>query len=165
MRTRDDTPGEDPIGPVLACLHHVGPPVSGAAAAALSGARLDHRHLLDGDALPALDEVDGIVSFGGDQSVLELERYPYLVEEAALLRAAVERGLPVLGVCLGAQLLAHTLGGTVRRLPQRAVTWVQLEHTAAAAGDPLVSGLPDPVPALHWNEDAIEPPPGRPGAA
>jgi GMP synthase (glutamine-hydrolysing) len=160
MRTREDTPLEDPTGPVIGCLHHLAPPMPGAAAAALRGARLDHRHLRDGDPLPDLDEVDGIVSFGGDQSVLELERYPYLVEEVAFLRAAVERDVPVLGICLGAQLLAHALGGSVRRLPTRAVTWARLAHTPAAARDPLVSALPDPVPALHWNEDAIEPPPG-----
>jgi GMP synthase (glutamine-hydrolysing) len=154
MRTRIGTAGGDVTGPKLACLHHLESPFLGAAAAPLQAARLDHRDLLAGDPLPDLDEVDGIVSFGGAQSVTEIDRYPYLLAEAELLREAVARELPVLGVCLGAQVLAHALGGSVRRLPRRAVTWLEL---ARLADDELV---PDPVWALHWNEDAIEPPPG-----
>ncbi len=120
--------------------------------AALRGARLGHVHVLAGDPLPDLGAVDGIVSFGGAESVLD--RLPELESEAVLLREAVERELPVLGVCLGAQLLADALGGRVYRLPRRAVRWVELERIA---DDELV---PDRVWALHWNEDAIEPPPG-----
>ena len=80
-----------------------------------------HHDLLAGDPLPELDAVDGIISFGGAQSVTEIDRYPYLLAEAEFLRRAAERDVPVLGVCLGAQLLAHALGGSVRRLPRRAV--------------------------------------------
>jgi GMP synthase (glutamine-hydrolysing) len=121
--------------------------------AALRGARLEHVRVGD-DPLPDLGAVDGLVVFGGAESVTEIDRYPALQEEAECLRAAVERELPVLGVCLGAQLLAYALGGSVRRLPRRAVRWVEL---ARIADDAL---LPGPVWALHWNEDAIEPPPG-----
>jgi GMP synthase (glutamine-hydrolysing) len=157
MRTREDTPGDDPTGPVLACLHHLESPFLGAAEAPLRRARLDHRDLLAGDPLPDLDAVDGIISFGGAQSVTEIDRYPYLLAEAAFLKRAVAREIPVLGVCLGAQLLAYALGGSVHRLPKRAVAWAELHHTAE---DPLTATLHDPVHALHWNEDAIEPPPG-----
>ena len=154
MRTREDTPGVDPTGPALACLHHLESPFLGAAEAPLRAARLAHHDRLAGDPLPDLDAVDGLISFGGAQSVTEIERYPYLLEETALLRAAGERDLPVLGVCLGAQLLAHALGGSVSRLPRRAVVWVELARIVA---DELV---PDRVWALHWNEDGIEPPRG-----
>jgi GMP synthase (glutamine-hydrolysing) len=122
--------------------------------AALRGARLEQLHPHRGDPLPRLEEVDGIVVFGGAESVTEIERYPYLLAEAELLREAVARDVPVLGVCLGAQLLAHALGGSVRRLPRRAVRWVEL---ARIADDELV---PERVWALHWNEDGVEPPPG-----
>jgi GMP synthase (glutamine-hydrolysing) len=154
MRTRIDTPDGDVTGPKLACLHHLESPFLGAAEAPLAAARLTHHDRLAGDPLPDLDAVDGLVSFGGAQSVTEIERYPYLLEETALLREAVVRDVPVLGVCLGAQLLAHAFGGSVRRLPCRAVTWVEL---ARLAEDDLV---PARVWALHWNEDGIEPPPG-----
>jgi GMP synthase (glutamine-hydrolysing) len=94
--------------------------------------------------LPALDDVDGIVSLGGEESVLD----GGLEAEASLMREAVASDVPVLGVCLGAQLLAHALGGTVLRRPRRLVAWT-----------PLV-GEWDGAHGLHWNEDGFEPPPG-----
>jgi GMP synthase (glutamine-hydrolysing) len=148
--------------PVLAVLHnleraftgHAGPPLRAA------GVELDERRLWHGEALPALDEVDGILSFGGDQSVRDIEADPVLTGEAALLREAVDRGVPVLGVCLGAQLLAHALGGTVSRLPKRYIAWTPIEPLPAAEGDPVLGSLPAGSFALHWNEDGFEPPPG-----
>ena len=122
--------------------------------AALRGARLEHVHPHRGDSLPRPEEVDGIVVFGGAESVTQIDRYPYLVDEMALLHEAVAQDVPVLGICLGAQVLAHALGGSVRRLPRRAVRWVELTRVA---DDDLT---PERVWALHWNEDGIAPPPG-----
>jgi GMP synthase-like glutamine amidotransferase len=125
-----------------------------------AGAELDERRLRDGDPLPALDEVDGIVVFGGEQSVLDIGHEPMLAAEAELLREAVGREVPVLGVCLGGQLLAHALGGRVRRLERRMVAWTPLEPLPAAAGDPVLGSVPDGAVGLHWNEDGFDPPPG-----
>src|SRR3954452_15335544 len=90
--------------PRVVVLHHLAQPSCGHAGAALAaaGVELDERHLRSGDGLPALDQAGGLVSLGGEQSVLD----GGLEDEAALLRAAVAREIPVLGVCLGAQLLA-----------------------------------------------------------
>jgi GMP synthase (glutamine-hydrolysing) len=121
----------------------------------LAGAELDER--FRGDPLPSLDGVDAVLSFGGEQSVTAPAD---LEPEAALLRDAVARGLPVLGVCLGAQLLAYALGGTVTRRPRRLVAWTPLAPLPAAAGDPLLGELPSGAMALNWNEDGLEPPPG-----
>ena len=148
--------------PVVAVLHHLERPFSGHAGAVLSGAGvvLDERDVRRGDPLPELSDVDGILSLGGEQSVLDIDREPGLAAEAALLRAAVEHGVPVLGVCLGGQLLAHALGGHVRRRPQRLVAWVPLESLEAAHDDPLLGALPDGAAGLHFNEDGVELPPG-----
>jgi GMP synthase (glutamine-hydrolysing) len=148
--------------PTVAVLHNLKAPFTGHAGPALraAGVELDERFLLAGDPLPALDEVDAILSLGGDQSVCDIGGDPVLQAEAELLREAVDRGVPVLGVCLGAQLLAHALGGSVARLPQRLIAWTPIEPLPAAAGDPVLGSLPVGAYALHWNEDGFSAPPG-----
>jgi GMP synthase (glutamine-hydrolysing) len=147
---------------IVAVLHNLTDAFTGHGGPALcaAGVELDERRLLHGDALPAVTEADGIVALGGDQSVRDNAESPLLQAEAELLREAIERGVPVLGVCLGAQLLAHTLGGSVARLPKRMVAWAPIEPLPAAAGDPVLGALPAGAMALHWNEDGFEPPPG-----
>jgi len=143
--------------PTVACLHHLDRPVLGFMGDALraAGLDLDERDLPRGDPLPALDDVDAIVAFGGDQSITEIERHPYLGAEAALLRAALARELPVFGICLGAQLLAHALGAQVRRMERQQLAWVEVDVLPAAASDPVFAPLPPRLPALHWNEDCF----------
>jgi GMP synthase-like glutamine amidotransferase len=148
--------------PLVAVLHNLEDAFTGHAGDALraAGIELDERRLRDGEPLPDLEAIDGVISLGGEQSVLDIERDPMLTAEAAFLREAVEHEIPTLGVCLGAQLLAHTLGGRVLRLPQQRIEWVPIAPLPAAEGDPVVGSLPDGAVALHWNEDGFEPPPG-----
>lgn len=147
--------------PTIAVLHHLERPFLGHVAALRgAGATLDERDLRRGDPLPDLAAVDGIVTLGGEQSVREIARHDYLVAETGLLREAVARDVPVLGICLGSQLLAHALGGEVRRASRRSVEWRNLRPTGPGARDPLVRALPHPVPALHWNEDVFSLPGG-----
>ena len=136
-----------PPYPHIAVIHHLQQPFLGNAAAPLGAVR---EHF---GTLPDLDEVDAIVSFGGEKSAWD----PEFESEVELIREAVAREIPFLGVCLGAQLLAHALGGEVARLPRRLVTWAPIE---VIADDPVLGQLPRGAHALHWNEDGIEPPPG-----
>jgi GMP synthase (glutamine-hydrolysing) len=146
----------------LACVHHLERPFLGHAAGGLrsAGVELVEVFRREGDDLPDLGTLDGVVSLGGEQSVLHLDREPALRAEVAWLSDAVERGVPVLGVCLGAQLLAHAGGATVRRLPRRRLGWAPLRPTAAAVDDPLFGRLPAPAFGLYWNEDGFDTPPG-----
>jgi len=146
----------------LACLHHLEASFLGTARAPFeaAGLRLDERRLARGDALPALDEVDGILTLGGAQSARDADGDAVLGAERALLAEAVAAEVPVLGVCLGAQLLASALGGQVVKDARRTVAWRELHHLPAGADDPLVGALSEPVPALHWNEDVFSLPPG-----
>jgi GMP synthase (glutamine-hydrolysing) len=148
--------------PRLVVLHHLDKNFLGHAGGPLRGAGLeiDERDLKRGDPLPEVGEADALLSLGGDQSVLDISHYPYLVDEVELLRAEAERGTPVLGVCLGGQLLAHALGARVDRAPRRTVDWVEVERLPEADGDPAFGGLPPVIRALHWNEDVFSLPDG-----
>lgn len=145
--------------PTVAVLHHLDRPRLGHVRQPLveAGLDLDERSLAHGDDLPDLAGVDGVVVLGGEQSVTgDADGFGPVLE---LLRDAVGRGVPVLGVCLGGQLLARALGGEVRHVG-RSVEWRDLEKTQAAADDPVFAELPERVPALHFNEDVFEPPAG-----
>ena len=146
---------------IVACLHHLDQPFLGHAEAPLreAGLELDERCIPDGEPLPAVGEVDAVISFGGAQSAVPSALDPRLDGELALLRDAVQAGLPVLGICLGGQLLSRALGGTVTRARRRAIEWRELTPRPGVE-DPLLAALPPAVPALHWNEDVFTLPPG-----
>jgi GMP synthase-like glutamine amidotransferase len=150
------------VPPVIACLHNLQDAFTGHAGPAIraAGVELTEHRLRDGEPLPDLDAIDGVLSLGGEQSVRNIDNDPMLTAEAAFLREAVEREIPVLGVCLGGQLLAHALGGRIVRLPRSIIEWFPIETLPAAAGDPVLGALPEGAMALHWNEDGIEAPPG-----
>jgi GMP synthase (glutamine-hydrolysing) len=148
--------------PRVAVLHHLDEPFTGFAGEALrrAGVELDERDLRRGDPLPRLDEVDGLLTLGGQQSARDLEAHDHLRAEAGLLREAVDERVPVFGACLGGQMLARALGGQVRRMPRRIVAWRETRLLPAAADDPVISAWPAGARVLHWHEDQFSLPPG-----
>jgi GMP synthase (glutamine-hydrolysing) len=110
--------------------------------------------IVGGDPLPTdLAEVAGIVVMGGPQSVTE--DHPWLADEYALLRAAVDAEVPVFAVCLGAQALAVATGGevTTREVPE--IAFVPQRHADEAAGDELAAGWPDGAATFVWHGDEV----------
>ena len=108
-----------------------------------------------GEPLPALEGYDAVLAMGGPQQADEEHLYPWLVPEKALLRDAVARGMPVLGVCLGCQLLADAHGGTVAPLPRAEVGIVDFALTEAGRADPLFAGLPAAPLTMQWHLNAV----------
>jgi GMP synthase (glutamine-hydrolysing) len=113
-------------------------------------------HVPDGDPLPDdLDAVAGVIVMGGAMSAVDPTAHDWMPAELELLRRAVRDDVPVLGVCLGAQLLGTALGGEVaaRDLPQ--VGFLAMHHTEQVGGDELVAGWPDGAAALLIHEDQV----------
>jgi GMP synthase (glutamine-hydrolysing) len=139
--------------------------IAGALCAA--GWRLELRRLHGGDAVPrALADGELLVVMGGPMGVADRgdPRYPFLADELDLLRRAIAEDRPVLGVCLGAQLLAAAAGAEIGRnrhrgRPRREVGWADV-HFAGAPAHPELCGMPAAAPMLHWHEDAFALPPG-----
>ena len=92
---------------------------------------------------------------GGPQQADEEHLYPWLAPEKALLQDAVARGMPVLGVCLGCQLLADAHGGTVAALPEGEVGILDFSLTEEGRADPLFAGLPADPLTMQWHLNAV----------
>ncbi len=103
---------------------------------------------------------DGLIVLGGPMMVTDRHRLPHLNTEIAALKSALVADMPVLGICLGAQLLAHTLGAQVAALKQPEIGWYPLQPTAHAAADPVLKGLTDPAPIFQWHGQGFSLPPG-----
>jgi GMP synthase (glutamine-hydrolysing) len=113
---------------------------------------------LAGDPLPDHAEVSGAIVMGGPMNVDDVQRFPALAAEREWLAAAVTRQTPVLGICLGAQLLARALGAEVRAGEGPEIGFAPVEiHDPA---DPIVGGLAPKTSVLHWHGDVFDLPDG-----
>jgi GMP synthase (glutamine-hydrolysing) len=113
-----------------------------------------------GEPVPAaMDGRDALVVMGGPMGVYDQDRLPFLRDEIALIRDALRAEKPVLGVCLGSQLLAAALGARVAPA-RREIGWHPVTLTDAAASDPLWRGVDRSIIVFHWHGDAFELPPG-----
>jgi GMP synthase (glutamine-hydrolysing) len=103
---------------------------------------------------------NGLIVLGGPMNVDQADRFPHLTTEIAAIQAALERGIPVLGICLGAQLLAAALGANVRPNNVREIGWYHLHPTTAAGGDPLCRHLDGSQYVFQWHAYTFDLPPG-----
>lgn len=113
-----------------------------------------------GEAIPALGGYDALICMGGPMDVFDEAEHPWLAAEKVAIREAVqERALPFLGACLGHQLLAEALGGTVGRMEAPEVGLMEVALTAAGKADPLFAGLDKTLACLQWHGCEIATPP------
>lgn len=113
-----------------------------------------------GEAIPSLDDADALLVFGGPMNVDEEERYSWLRHETEVIREAAVGGKPILGICLGGQLLAKSLGARITRNPEPEVGLLDVELTDAGAADPLFDGWPRRAPVVQWHSDTFALPEG-----
>ncbi|MDP2168131.1 MAG: type 1 glutamine amidotransferase [Thermodesulfovibrionales bacterium] len=125
--------------------------------------------LWDGKPVPELDKFDAVVMLGGPMGVYEMDRHPHLAVGSRLLREALNRQMRVLGICLGAQLLAHCLGAEVYKGHAEETGWLDIELTAEGIKDPLMRRLAvhprvgdfwKRFKVLHWHGDTFDLPMG-----
>lgn len=153
------------------------------------GIPTDVRHLYRGDEVPTdLDELRMLVVLGGPMGVADVgsEKYPFLAKEVDLLKRLVRHDRPVLGICLGAQLLAHAAGAKVypnvkmappaghgqAPMPAEPITplpeigWAPVTFPFPGGTEPMVMGTHDGAPFFHWHYDTFDlpklPPPANP---
>lgn len=116
--------------------------------------------LWDGDELPAVSAFDALIVMGGPMNIYEHAAHPWLVGEKALIRAAIDAGKPVLGICLGSQLIADVLGGPVTRNAHSEVGWFEVTLNREGRAHPLFADWPETFAAFHWHGDTFAMPPG-----
>jgi GMP synthase-like glutamine amidotransferase len=117
--------------------------------------------LYAGARLPAdAEEYQAVIVMGGPMGVYDEAQYPFLRDEHRFLTRVLEQGVPLLGICLGSQLLAKALGARVYRNPHREIGWYTVDLTPAGVADPLFAGLTSPIPVFQWHGDAFDMPAG-----
>ena len=123
---------------------------------------IDYRDLFSKSSIPSHPSgYDFVISMGGPMNVDETGRYPFLAEERAFIARAVHKEIPVLGICLGAQMIAKSLGARVYAGAQKEIGWHPIRFTKEAKSDPVLGGFSASKPVVfHWHGDTFDLPTG-----
>lgn len=113
-----------------------------------------------GYSLPTAGDYDALIIMGGSMGVYDEDRHPWLSAEKAHIRAAIAAGKPVLGICLGAQLVAASLGATVAPHTHKEIGWFPVSLTEAGEQHPLLADFKPELTVFHWHGDRFEIPRG-----
>jgi GMP synthase-like glutamine amidotransferase len=123
----------------------------------------------DGETPPSLDAFDTVVMLGGPMAIYEMDEYPHLQAGSRLIREAINRGMKVLGICLGAQMIAHCLGSNVYKGHKQEIGWFDIELTSEGIKDslmrklavhPAVGDFWKRFKVFHWHGDTFDLPMG-----
>jgi GMP synthase (glutamine-hydrolysing) len=106
-----------------------------------------------GDSLPNPEEVDLLILMGGPQSATELDNYPYLKQEVSFTKKIIDLNKPVLGICLGAQIIGACLGAKTERSEHKEVGLFPIRLTTEGREDPVFKNFPESFDVMHWHGD------------
>lgn len=112
-------------------------------------------HLYKNEAFPACDDFDYMVIMGGPMGALDSDVYPWLVAEKEFIAKAIQQNKKVLGICLGAQLIASACGAEVYPNAEKEIGWYSVSLTLEAQSHPLFSDFPQKLDVLHWHGDTF----------
>ncbi|WP_341864733.1 type 1 glutamine amidotransferase [Desulfomicrobium norvegicum] len=118
-------------------------------------ANVSYSRFYESNDLPALSEIDIVIIMGGPMSVHDESEFPWLVEEKRFLREAISAGIPILGICLGAQLLASALGAKIYKNSQKEIGWFDITKVPNPGFQ-----FPDTIKVFHWHGETFTLPPG-----
>ncbi len=124
-----------------------------------NGWKISATHLYRGEKLPAPDDLDWLIVMGGPMNVYEEREYPWLASEKIFIRSAIEKNKIVLGICLGAQLIACVSGAKVFPNKYKEIGWFPVDLLQGAADSPPFRHFPNTFMAFHWHGDTFDLPP------
>lgn len=143
-------------------LQHIAPETLGTIVDALElkGVSVQYIRVFQDEPVPkGMDGAAGLIVMGGPMAVRDQGRFPYLQDEMHLIEQAIKADKPVLGICLGSQLLASLLGARVTAV-KKEIGWSPVQLSPQAQQDPLWAGTPASFTAFHWHGDIFDLPPG-----
>ena len=120
-------------------------------------ARISYTRFFEAPNLPAPNSIDMLVIMGGSMSANDEDKFPWLVQEKQFIRYTVMSGIPVLGICLGAQLIASAMGAKVYQNPVKEIGWFPIRTISTASGD---LPLPNECVVFHWHGETFDLPAG-----
>lgn len=124
------------------------------------GNQLTATRFYEDSKMPFVDWFDMLIVMGGPMSVTEEKKYPWLKDEKKLIEKAIQKGKKVVGVCLGAQLIADVLGAKVYPNTFREIGWMPIQKTAEGKTQRWIQGLPDTLDVFHWHGETFDLPTG-----
>ena len=116
-------------------------------------------------ASPHIERYQALIILGGPMQVTQTRTHPHLVTECRLIERALARDMPVLGICLGAQLISHTLGGHVGPCPSPEIGWYRVHPTTQTPADPVLQAMTAPQPVFQWHHWGFDCPPSATAVA
>ncbi len=119
--------------------------------------QLNYTRFFTGNRLPVLEKNDALIIMGGPMSVNDEQKYPWLITEKQCIREAISMGIPVLGICLGAQLIASALGARVYNNRVKEIGWFPVESLSIPNH---VFSFPVEFMAFHWHGETFDLPEG-----